>query len=48
MSMLGSGSALGDFRLAGMYDGCVCGVAMGGGASVAEETLQTILRRVIL
>jgi hypothetical protein len=28
---------LGDFRLAGMYDGRVCAVAMGGGAIVAEE-----------
>ncbi len=37
MSMHGSGSALGDFRLAGMYDGCVCDVAVGGGAVVADE-----------
>ncbi len=37
MSMHGSGSALGDFRLVGMYDGRVCAVAMGGGAVVAEK-----------
>ncbi len=36
MPMHGSGSALGDFRLAGMYDGRVCVVAVGGGAAVAE------------
>ena len=37
MSMHGSRTALGDSRLVGMYDGRVCGVAVGGGAIVAEE-----------
>jgi hypothetical protein len=37
MSMHGSGSALGDFRLAGMYDGRVCAVAVGGGAVVVSS-----------
>ena len=36
MSMHWSGSALGDFRLAGMYDGRVCVFAMGGGAIFVE------------
>ncbi len=35
--MLDSGPALGDFRLAGMYDACVCAVARGGGAVVVQE-----------
>ena len=36
--MCGARPALGDFGLAGLYDVGVCGVAVGGGAMVGEDT----------
>ncbi len=39
---------LGDFRLASMYDGRVCAVAMGGGAVVAEEAEEYTHRRDVI